>query len=126
MDENYELIKKAQAGDSISLEILLEKFTPMIRSAIRGLFLTSGGDANDIFVEGQLGFIQAVKDYSPEKNPSFFNYAKICVSNKARDIVRASLAGKHKAFNEFKNILRRINQNFTADKQSRKASVILG
>ena len=100
MDENYELIKKAQAGDSISLEILLEKFTPMIRSAIRGLFLTSGGDSNDIFVEGQLGFIQAVMDYSPEKNPSFFNYAKICVSNKARDIVRASLAGKHRAFNE--------------------------
>jgi len=59
----------------------------LVRSCIRPYFL-QGGDFDDLYQEGMLGLLAAVRSYDPARNDSFQAYAALCIKRHVIDAVR--------------------------------------
>ena len=59
----------------------------LVRSCIRPYFL-QGGDFDDLYQEGMLGLLSAVRSYDPTRNDSFQAYASLCIKRRVIDAVR--------------------------------------
>ncbi len=59
----------------------------LVRSCIRPYFL-QGGDYDDLYQEGMLGLLSAVRSYDPGRNDSFQAYAALCIRRRVIDAVR--------------------------------------
>ena len=57
-DETLELIKKAQQGDELAKETLIQENSPLIKSVIRW-FRGKGIENDDLYQLGCLGFLKA-------------------------------------------------------------------
>lgn len=62
-----DLIDLAQSGDQLAMEILLKNHDNLIRMIARKYF-TKGGDQDDLYQVGSVGFWQAVMDWNGEGN----------------------------------------------------------
>lgn len=91
--KDEELCALAATGDRTAEEFLITRYTRMVRTLSRPLFLM-GGDSEDLIQEGMLGLLKAVRDYSPDRGASFRTFAHICVRNSMISAVKTA-AGKH-------------------------------
>lgn len=87
------LCARGAAGDRQAEEVLISRYTRMVRKISRPLFLM-GGDSEDLIQEGMLGLWKAVREYAPERGASFRTFAYTCVKNSMLTAVK-SAAGKH-------------------------------
>lgn len=87
------LCARGAAGDRQAEEVLISRYTRMVRKISRPLFLM-GGDSEDLIQEGMLGLWKAVREYVPERGASFRTFAYTCVKNSMLTAVK-SAAGKH-------------------------------
>ena len=87
------------AGDRISEETLVMRYTRLVRTCARPFFL-AGGDSEDLTQEGMVALIKAVREYAPEKAATFRTFAEICIRNRLYSVLRASARDKHKALNQ--------------------------
>lgn len=94
-----ELVKKAQKGDSVSMEALICKYMWLARSKARKYFLVSGG-YDDLLQEGLMGIFKAIRAYDDEKNESLTAFISMCVGSQMKDAIRASSRAKHKLLND--------------------------
>ncbi|MDY4953916.1 MAG: sigma-70 family RNA polymerase sigma factor [Candidatus Onthomonas sp.] len=83
----------AASGDRRAEEVLIGRYTRMVRALSRPLFLM-GGDSEDLIQEGMLGLWKAVRDYVPDRGASFRTFAQTCVKNSMISAIKAA-AGKH-------------------------------
>lgn len=83
----------AASGDRTAEDVLISRYTRMVRRISRPLFLM-GGDSEDLIQEGMLGLWNAVRDYTPERGASFRTFAQTCVKNSMLTAVK-NAAGKH-------------------------------
>lgn len=97
-----ELVLSAQGGDKGAESELLKKYNGMVRSVARGFFL-AGGETEDLIQEGMIGLYSAISSYKEGKT-SFKSYAKLCVSRKIMDAVKASLRQKNMPLNNYTSI----------------------
>lgn len=95
-----QLVLSACAGDEISLNELLLRFSPLVKK-ISSRFHTVALENDDLLQEGMLGLISAVYTFSSEKNTSFSAYAYICISNRISTAVRAEFSLKHLPLNTY-------------------------
>ena len=109
---NEELALAAQCGDKPAESELIKRLSPMVKS-ISARFFLSGGTEEDLFEEGMLGLLSAIKTYSAG-NASFTTYAHACVRNSVIDAVKKSLGAKHSALNNFVPLVE-ISGEFPAD-----------
>ena len=65
----------------------LKANTQLVRSCIRPYFLR-GGDYDDLFQEGMLGLLAAVRTYDESRSDSFRAYAALCIKRRVIDAVR--------------------------------------
>ena len=86
------------AGDADAERILFERFMLIIRIYARTLFL-SGGDRDDLYQEGMLGLLSAVRSYDPDKAASFRSYAELCIHNRMISAVKTASRNKHTPLN---------------------------
>ncbi len=93
------LCAMAAAGDRISEETLVMRYTRLVRTCARPFFL-AGGDSEDLTQEGMVALIKAVREYAPEKAATFRTFAEICIRNRLYSVLRASARDKHKALNQ--------------------------
>lgn len=98
--DSYERLLKAQNGDVSSLETIVLEYKALVCKIAREYYLFSGGDSDDLVQEGTVGLINAVKTFQPEKNKAFVNYAAMCIRNKIKDALRASVRDKNRLLNE--------------------------
>ena len=85
--DNGELAVLAQKGDSAALALLAQRFIRVNRVRYPAGYL----EVEDLNQEGMLGFLAAVRTYSPEKGASFDTYASKCIHNRIRSVaVRVS------------------------------------
>lgn len=68
-------------------EELIRANVQLVRSCIRPYFL-QGGDFDDLYQEGMLGLLSAVRSYDPSRNDSFQAYASLCIKRRVIDAVR--------------------------------------
>jgi RNA polymerase sporulation-specific sigma factor len=74
-----DLVAAAQAGESLAMEFLLNKYKNFVRIKAKGYFLI-GGDREDIIQEGTIGLYKAVRDFRVDKLSSFRAFAELCIT----------------------------------------------
>lgn len=90
---------KAQHGDKTAEEILLNKYSPLVK-AVAARFFLCGGESEDLEQEGMVGLYHAVGAFGAG-NASFSAYAYTCVRNAIIDAVKKSNGAKYAALNNF-------------------------
>ena len=91
-----ELAVLAAGGDDESMALLISAITPIAKA--KGYAHADDRVAgDDLTQEGMLGFLEAVKNFDPEKGSSFRAYAETCINNRILSAVRASYNNKNAA-----------------------------
>ena len=82
-----------------AMETLITRYSRTVRVCARPLFL-AGGDQEDLFQEGMIGLLYALRSYDPSSGTPFRAYALVCIRNKLISAVRAAAANKHAPLND--------------------------
>lgn len=72
-EETLELIKKAQSGDEMAKEVLVNENSPLIKSVIRW-FKDKGIEYEDLYQLGSMGFLKAINRFDIAYNVKFSTY----------------------------------------------------
>ena len=81
-----------RSGDAVCTDLLLKKYSPLVRSCARSFFLT-GGETADLIQEGMLALLSAMHSYSADRGSTFPSYASVCIRNRIIDTVKAYSRG---------------------------------
>ena len=94
-----ELCIAAAEGDLTAEELLVMRYTRLVRACARPYFLM-GGDSEDLLQEGMFGLIKAMREFRADREASFQTFAEVCIRSRLCSVIRASRAGKHSPLNE--------------------------
>lgn len=72
-EETLDLIKKAQSGDELAKETLVNENSPLIKSVIRW-FKDKGVEYDDLYQLGCMGFLKAINRFDVNYNVKFSTY----------------------------------------------------
>ena len=97
------LLLKAKAGDTKSLDELLQIFKPMVNGIARGYFLNDREQA-DLVQEGMIGLYKAFLKYNINSETPFYTFARTCVKRQVISAVRSSLTQKNSPLSEYISI----------------------
>lgn len=97
--DDITLVREAQKGDNVSMEVLMLRYRGLVRSKARKYFLTDG-TFDDLVQEGLIGVFKAIRDFDEKKNDNFTSFASMCVASQITDAIRTSSRGKHKMLND--------------------------
>lgn len=92
------LCLQAAAGSAAAAEELVRRYGRLVRACARPLFL-AGGDSEDLFQEGMLGLLSAIRGFDARRDASFRTYAEVCVRNRLYSAVRAPRGISHLPLN---------------------------
>ncbi len=70
-----------------SEETLVRAYTQLVRRCIRPFFL-HGGDYDDLYQEGLIGLLAAVRSFDDSRSDNFEAYAALCIRRRVIDAVR--------------------------------------
>lgn len=68
-------------------EALVAENTQLVRRVIRPYFLR-GGDYDDLYQEGMIGLLSALRSYDSGRGDNFQSYAALCIKRRVIDAVR--------------------------------------
>lgn len=104
MDYNdFELVHLAQSGDEDATNMLYQKYKPLIVKKSQDYFLTAphhGIDINDVMQEAFIGFDEAIRNFSQDKEANFYTFAMICVDRQVINYLRKIKKGNAQTLNE--------------------------
>lgn len=87
------LAQRAKNGDDEALADLIERYTPLVcmraRAYARGVM-----DVDDVYQEGMIALLKAVRNYREDTAGSFRTFAAVCVNNKMLSAVTAHMRDK--------------------------------
>ncbi len=86
-EETLELIKKAQAGDELAKETLVNENSPLIKSVIRW-FKDKGVEYEDLYQLGCIGFLKAINRFDVTYNVKFSTYVVPMVVGEIKRFMR--------------------------------------
>lgn len=86
-EETLELIKKAQAGDELAKETLVNENSPLIKSVIRW-FKDKGVEYDDLYQLGCMGFLKAINRFDVSYNVKFSTYVVPMVVGEIKRFMR--------------------------------------
>lgn len=99
LENENELISKAQKGDVKALEQILNFYTPTIKGIVRHYFLI-GADDDDLLQIGFISLSKAIQEYDKSKNASFKTYLHMCVHGDIKNEITKSQNGKNRMLGE--------------------------
>ena len=82
-----EICLLAGAGNAAAEEELVRRYGRLVRACARPLFL-AGGDSEDLFQEGMLGLLTAIRSFEGGRDASFRTFAEICIRSRLYSAVR--------------------------------------
>ena len=95
-----DLVAAAQAGESLTMEFLLNKYKNFVCFKARGYYLIGGG-REDIIQEGTIGLYKAVRDFRVDKLSSFRAFAELCVTRQIITAIKTATRQKHIPLNQY-------------------------
>ncbi len=108
MDTNdYELVFLAQEGNEDAINLIYQKYKPIIVKKSKNSIVFAdhhGIDINDIMQEGFIGLDEAIKSFSQDTDATFYTFAMICIDRQILNYIRKMTGGKDKPLNEAINI----------------------
>ena len=87
-----------QCGDTGAIDEIIERCSYLVKNVARKYYLV-GAETEDVYQEGFLGLMKAVKSYTPNKS-NFLYYAHLCINSAIVTAVRKYSGGKHKILND--------------------------
>lgn len=93
-----DLVAEARDGNSASLDLLMNRFKPLVKAKAKDYYLT-GGDPEDLIQEGMVGLYKAVLDFDRAKNVKFATFATLCVARQIQSAIKAASRQKHMPLN---------------------------
>ena len=98
--EDRYLIALAKQGDHTSYDRLVRRYYGFVRLKASSYFL-AGGDADDLIQEGLVGLYKAIRDFRPDRESSFRNFAELCITRQIITAVKTATRNKHTPLNQY-------------------------
>ena len=121
-EETLDLIKKAQSGDELAKETLVNENSPLIKSVIRW-FKDKGIEYDDLYQLGCMGFLKAINRFDINYNVKFSTYVVPMVVGEIKRFMRDD--GSVKVSRAIKTLNIKINRfcNQFFSQNGRQASI---
>ena len=100
---DYELVSLAREGNEEAVEIIYQKYRPIIVSKSRDAIVTAshhGIEISDIMQEGFIGLEEAINCFSEHDNASFYTFATLCINRQIINYLRKTTRNKDKILND--------------------------
>ena len=68
-------------------ELRAAEYSRLVSRIVRQFFLR-GGDRDDLYQEGMIGLLKAIRSYDPARSDNFEAYASLCIRRQLYDAVR--------------------------------------
>ena len=81
-------------------DTLLKRYEGLIRHVTKNFFI-KGGDKDDLAQIGLLAVMEAVKDFVPERNKNFKQFAMLAVKRRVQDEIRKANTYKRSPLNDY-------------------------
>ena len=94
------LIALAKQGDATAYDRIVRRYYGFVRLKASSYFL-AGGDADDLVQEGLVGLYKAVRDFRPDRESSFRNFAELCITRQIITAVKTATRNKHSPLNQY-------------------------
>ncbi len=94
-----ELLSQSDSKEDVT-EYLCKKYKPLVRREANALYLI-GAQKEDLIQEGMIGLFKAIRDFSPEKEASFYSFAKLCILRQMYHAIETSNRHKHAPLNSY-------------------------
>ena len=98
--DDFELCCRITDGCGVSFNEMLHRYYGLIRHKANQYFLV-GGESDDLIQEGILGFYKACRDFQPDREASFRNFADLCITRQIITAVKTATRRKHGPLNTF-------------------------
>ena len=90
----------AAQGNTDAADMLVARYSRLVRACARPLFLV-GGDSEDLIQEGMVGLLNAMRTYDSQRQTQFRTYAEVCIRSRLVSAVRAASRDKHSPLNNY-------------------------
>ncbi len=98
-----ELVLQCRDGNTEAEEMLLKRYTVVVKREVRYLFLV-GAETEDLMQEAMIGLVKAIREYDAGNGVTFHTYATSCIRNQIRSAIRSANRMKHQPLNEYMSI----------------------
>lgn len=89
----------AAAGRAEAEELLVIRYTRLVRALAHSLYLV-GGDSEDLIQEGMIGLLRAIRSFDSAKAVPFRHFAETCVRNRLYSVLRSANSERQAALNQ--------------------------
>jgi RNA polymerase sporulation-specific sigma factor len=93
------LVAQAKRGDSVAYDRIVRRYRSFVRLKASSYFLL-GGESDDLIQEGLVGLYKAVRDFRPDRESSFRNFAELCITRQMITAVKTASRNKHSPLNQ--------------------------
>jgi len=100
---DYELVALAQESNEEAINILCEKYKPLIEKKAREVYRNSfnkGIELDDIIQEALIGFEEAINNFDQDNSALFYTFVNLCVDRQLNTLIVRINRDKHKLLNE--------------------------
>lgn len=100
---DYELVCLAREGNEDAINIIYNKYKPIIVSKSKDMIVLAshhGIEISDIMQEGYIGLEEAINNFSEHDNASFYTFAVLCINRQIITYLRRTTGGKDKILND--------------------------
>ena len=100
---DYELVYLAQEGNEEAINLLYQKYTPIIVKKSKNAILRAthhGIEISDIMQEGYMALDEAIKSFSNTMNTTFYTFAVVCIDRQIASYLKRIFSNKGKVLNE--------------------------
>jgi RNA polymerase sporulation-specific sigma factor len=95
-----ELLMQIKDGNDSITDYLCKKYKHLVMKEANALYLI-GAEKEDLIQEGMIGLFKAIRDFSPEKESSFYHFARLCITRQMYHAIEASNRLKHVPLNSY-------------------------
>jgi RNA polymerase sporulation-specific sigma factor len=99
LDDGY-LLALAKQGSPDAYDRLVRRYASFVRLKASSYFLI-GGDSEDLVQEGLVGLYKAIRDFRPDRESSFRNFAELCITRQIITAVKTATRNKHTPLNGY-------------------------
>src|ERR671921_2610074 len=99
VDDAY-LLALARQGSDDAYDRLVRRYASFVRLKASSYFLM-GGDSEDLIQEGLVGLYKAIRDFRPDRESSFRNFAELCITRQIITAVKTATRNKHTPLNQY-------------------------
>ena len=99
-DEEKVLSRRARGGDMTARKKLIESNLRLVIS-IAKKYRGRGVAFEDLIQEGLVGLYKAIRDFRPDRESSFRNFAELCITRQIITAVKTATRNKHTPLNGY-------------------------